>query len=35
MAKGMSLKQLAAFPQAQLTPAKLSAIQAEFDTLTK
>ncbi|HYD46067.1 MAG TPA: hypothetical protein VEA79_12450 [Phenylobacterium sp.] len=35
MAKGMSLKQLSGFPQAQLTPAKLSAIQAEFDKLAK
>lgn len=33
MAKGMSLKQLSRFPQAQLTPAKLTAIQAEFDKL--
>ena len=35
MGKGMSLKQLSRFPQAQLTPAKLTAIQAEFDKLAR
>lgn len=35
MVKGMTVKQLSAFPQAQLTPEKLAAMQAEFDKLTK
>jgi hypothetical protein len=33
MVKGMTLKQLSQFPQAQLDDAKLAAIQAEFDKI--
>ncbi|MCC7267122.1 MAG: hypothetical protein IT546_07245 [Caulobacteraceae bacterium] len=33
MVKGMTVKQLSAFPQAQLTPEKVAAMQAEFAKL--